>query len=79
MSDSIDEAQELDARLTEAALAQARRPRLHETPPGFNGRECIDCGEFIEPIRQLHSRVRCAECQEEHERVQRIKRRKGEE
>ena len=79
MSDIIDQAQELESRLTEAAVARARNLQPLEAPAGFNGKQCIDCGEPIELLRQAISRLRCAECQEEHERVQRIRRRKGEE
>jgi len=79
MSDMMDEAQELESRLTQAAVEAARAPKMREVPPGFTGLQCVDCGEPIEPLRRLSNRTRCAECQEESERVARIRRRKGEE
>ncbi len=80
MSDQIDEAQDLDAKITQAALERARTPKMRELPPGFDGSTCTDCGELIELLRRHAGRSRCIECQEYHERDERVRRKtRGEE
>lgn len=80
MSDQIDEAQALDARLTDAAVAAARQHKQVEAPAGFDGVTCTDCGEPIGLIRRHAGRLRCIECQEYHERDERVRRKtRGEE
>lgn len=80
MSDQIDEAQALDARLTEAAVAAARQHKQVEAPAGFKGDSCIDCDAPLGLIRRHAGRLRCAECQTYHERENTIRRKtRGEE
>lgn len=71
MTEQIDQAQELEMRFRERAVAKARQHQEPIAPDEHHGiRYCLDCGIDIPPERmavQPHA-VRCVSCQSRKER-----------
>lgn len=66
-SDELDWAKAVAEAHDRACVEEARRAAQPEQVRGPDGefpvRECVDCGEPIEPERIEAGRVRCFECQ----------------
>lgn len=77
-ADELDAASELQEQANVDGLARVRAA-LIETHKDFDGIHCVnpDCGEELPPVRIAYKRVRCAPCQAEIERQERLRGRRG--
>lgn len=71
LSDWLDEANELTEMLFDVAQKN-RAAKIELMPVSFNGADCIDCEEPVEPPRLTHGFFRCYECQTIKERRERL-------
>lgn len=78
MADIIDKASDLEQHLTSAYVVSARakaRPEQVQNPDGsWPHPECIDCEATIPTGRLELGKVRCVDCQEDHERATKTRR-----
>lgn len=75
MADTIDDAQavnelhqEISRRNRDALRAEADKP-----PAEFNGEDCVECEEPVEPARLAHKYYRCACCQQQFEKDRKMR------
>lgn len=75
MADTIDDAQAVNELHQEISQRNRDARRAEETkpPPEFNGRDCIECEDIIEPIRLAHKFYRCACCQVQFEKDEKMR------
>lgn len=75
-ADELDMAADLQQRANDDGLARVRL-QLVQSHPDFDGVHCIepDCGEELPAVRIAYKRVRCAACQTEVERREKLGRR----
>ena len=79
MADFIDEAQAVNELHQEVSLRNQLAKMQPESHPEFDGWHCIDCEEEIPAKRLGWGRIRCVECQERKEYVERAQQRNGRE
>lgn len=70
MADEADDAQVLNEMYLDRALKDNKAKR-EQPPADFDGENCTDCGEPIEPARIKINAFRCADCQQYKDRVDR--------
>lgn len=77
-ADELETAEEVREQAVVDGLASVRA-QLVQTHPDFDGIHCINprCGEELPPVRIAYKRVRCAPCQAEVERQERVRGRRG--
>ena len=63
VADIIDAADAVTELWTADAERRARGKSAPESHPGFDGLNCVDCGEEIPTGRLSMGKVRCVECQ----------------
>lgn len=74
-ADELESASHLQEQLNLAGRRAVEAALAPQTHPEFNGADCIGCGESLPPVRLAHKRIRCAECQTEIERLEKMRRR----
>lgn len=72
MADTIDDAQAVNELHQELSL-RAFRLRVRTPPLEFDGTNCTDCGEAVEPPRLALGFWRCIDCATRLEQQQRLK------
>lgn len=72
MADPLDEAAQLTAEITNAAIAAAARANEPESHPDFDGENCLDCDNPIPPRRLEMGKIRCVHCQSKIEQCQKM-------
>lgn len=78
--DLAEKAAEGEQRFTDRSLAAREAAwRAARNPGGASLTHCLDCGDEIPAARRqaIPACERCAECQQDHERRETIKRRTG--
>ena len=63
MADIADIANDRVEQLQAEALKRQVGKSAPEMHPDFNGMDCVDCAEPVQPARLTLGRVRCVQCQ----------------
>jgi ribosomal protein S27E len=74
-ADELETAENLRQETSDFGLAQVREHLKAEHHPDFDGVNCVGCGDELAPVRIAYKRVRCAACQTEIEKRQKLQRR----
>lgn len=72
MPDIIDDAQEYNELYQKVALDNQRVKNKPEFDERFNGKDCVECEEPIEPVRIELYKIRCFACQSDKEKRERM-------
>jgi RNA polymerase-binding transcription factor DksA len=72
MADVMDDAQEYNELYQKVAFENQRAKNKPEFDERFNGKDCVECGEPVEPARLALYKVRCFACQSEKEQRERM-------
>lgn len=71
--DEAELASALESSLLSKALKDHKQKMAPQKHPNFDGLHCIDCEDDIHPDRLKMGRIRCTDCQELHEYVEKRK------
>lgn len=74
-ADDLEVAENLREEARDHGLARVREALKAEHHPDFDGAHCVSCGDELAPVRIAYRRVRCAVCQSEIERKEKMRRR----
>lgn len=74
-ADELETADQLQELGRADGLARVRDALKAEHHPDFDGVNCVSCGDELAPVRIAYKRVRCAACQTEIERQEKMRRR----
>jgi len=66
--DEAEIASAFEMAITNRAIEETRAKAAPQSHPDFDGKSCLDCGEFIIPERLALGRIRCVICQERLEK-----------
>lgn len=81
MGDFIDDAQAVNELHQEVAFKNRalERAKAEQPPAEFDGVNCIECADPVEPVRLQHKFYRCAACQQLHEQDTKLRKMRGRE
>lgn len=71
MADVIDDAQEYNEIYQAAAFAAHAKKMRPQSHPDFDGSHCVECDCDIPPQRLSWGRIRCTECEDIQQRLNR--------
>lgn len=71
--DEAELASALESSMLSKALKDHKQKMAPQKHPNFDGLHCLDCEEDMHPDRLKMGRIRCTDCQEHHEYLEKRK------